>query len=49
MFEAATLLGVPLFVEEPSRLASQIERVGDKLALLPQSIRRPRKEVNDDF
>ena len=49
MFEAASLLGVPLFVEEPSRLASQIERVGDKLALLPQSIRRPRKEVNDDF
>lgn len=49
VFEAAALTGVPLFVTEPSRLASQIERVEDKLALLPQSIRRPRSEVKDDF
>lgn len=49
VFEAATLLGVPLFVDEPSRLSSKIERVNDKLALLPKSIRRPRKEVKDDF
>ncbi|KFG90803.1 Transcriptional regulator, XRE family [Sphingobium herbicidovorans NBRC 16415] len=49
VFEAATLVGVPLFVSEPSRLTSQIERVEDKLALLPQSVRRRRSEVKDDF
>lgn len=49
VFEAATLVGVPLFVDEPSRLAPEISRVNDKLALLPQSVRRPRSEVKDDF
>ncbi len=49
VFEAAHLVGVPLFVSEPSALAVQIARVEDKLALLPQSIRRPRTEVRDDF
>jgi transcriptional regulator with XRE-family HTH domain len=49
VFEAATLLGVPLFVQDPAGLAPQIERVEDKLALLPQSIRRPRAGVKDDF
>lgn len=48
-FEAAALLGVPLFVDEPSRLAPEIARLDDKLALLPQSIRRPRSEPRDDF
>jgi transcriptional regulator with XRE-family HTH domain len=48
-FEAATLAGVSLFVPEASTLASQSERLNDKLALLPKSIRRPRKEVDDDF
>jgi len=49
VFEAATLVGVPLFVDEPSRLAPEISRVNDKLALLPHSVRRPRLEVKDDF
>lgn len=49
VFEAAHLVGVPLFVSEPSALAAQIGRVEDKLALLPQSVRRPRTEVKDDF
>ena len=49
VFEAATLVGVPLFVSEPSRLTSQIERVYDKLALLPQAVRQRRSEVKDDF
>jgi DNA-binding XRE family transcriptional regulator len=48
-FEAATLVNVPLFTEEPSRLASELSRVNDKLALLPHSVRRPRSEVKDDF
>lgn len=49
VFEAAALLGVPLFVDEPSRLAPEISRLDDKLALLPRSVRRPRKEARDDF
>ena len=49
VFEAATLVGVPLFVEEPSRFVSEISRINDRLALLPQSVRRPRTEVKDDF
>lgn len=49
VFEAAILVGVPLFVDEPSRLAPEISRIDDKLALLPRSVRRARSEVNDDF
>lgn len=48
-FEAAALTGVDLFVPEATSLAPQIARVDDKLALLPQSIRKPRREVKDDF
>lgn len=49
VFEAAHLVGIPLFVAEHSALTAQITRVEDKLALLPQSVRRPRTEVKDDF
>ena len=49
VFEAAALVGVPLFVSDPLRITAEIARVEDKLALLPQSIRRPRIEVKDDF
>jgi transcriptional regulator with XRE-family HTH domain len=48
-FEAATIAGVSLFVPEASSLAAQSERLDDKLALLPRSARRPRKEIDDDF
>ena len=48
-FEAAIIAGVSLFVPETSSLAAQSERLDDKLALLPRAIRRPRKEVDDDF
>jgi transcriptional regulator with XRE-family HTH domain len=46
--EAATLVGVPLFDPDPSRRALEQGRVEDRLALLPQSVRKPRK-VNDEF
>jgi len=49
MFEAATITGAPLFEPEKTSLAPKLERVDDKIALLPHSIRKPRKEVNDDF
>ncbi len=49
VLEAATLTGVDLFVPEATTLASQIERVDDKLALMPGSIRVARHDVDDDF
>ena len=49
VFEAAVLVGVPLFSPDPLRITSEIGRVEDKLALLPQSVRRPRSEIKDDF
>ena len=49
VFEAATLTGVDLFVPEATTLALQIGRIDDKLALMPGSIRRTRREIDDDF
>lgn len=46
--EAAALVGVPLFDPDPSRRVLEQGRVEDRLALLPQSVRKPRK-VNDEF
>jgi transcriptional regulator with XRE-family HTH domain len=55
VFEAATLAGVDLFVPHAphapgqATLSPQLARIDDKLALLPQSVRRPCGEVKDDF
>jgi transcriptional regulator with XRE-family HTH domain len=47
-FEAAAVLGVPLFHEEPSRRGLEAARVDDRLAVLPQLVRKP-TDVDDDF
>jgi transcriptional regulator with XRE-family HTH domain len=47
-FEAATLTGVPLFYEERSRLAAELRRAEDRLAVLPTRARKPR-EIDDAF
>lgn len=49
VFEAAVIAGVPLFVSDRASIASQTDRVNDKLALLPKSIRKPRTGIDDDF
>ena len=49
VLEAAVLTGVDLFVPDATTLAPQLERTEDKLALMPRSVRRPRREVDDDF
>lgn len=49
VFEAAAVVGVPLFEAEPSRLAGDLARVEEKLALLPKMIRAPKVEVDDGF
>lgn len=47
-FEAAALVGVPLFDEDDSRRALEATRLEDRLAVLPQRVRQP-LEVDDDF
>jgi DNA-binding XRE family transcriptional regulator len=47
-FEAATLVGVSLFDEDRSRRALEAARIEDRLAVLPERVRRPR-DVDDDF
>ena len=50
VFEAATLVGVPLFDTSPtSSFASSIEKVSNKIALLPASVRKKQKGVDDAF
>ena len=49
VFEAAVIVGVPLFVPDGTRLAPYLEQVSDKLALLPKSIRTSPNAVQDDF
>jgi transcriptional regulator with XRE-family HTH domain len=47
-FDAATLVGVPLFYTDGSRLAAEAARVRDA-TLLPRAVRRPRREIDNDF
>jgi len=47
VFEAATIVGVTLFETDPSRLASDLTRVEEKLTLLPKMIRS--RKIDDDF
>jgi transcriptional regulator with XRE-family HTH domain len=49
-FEAATLLGVPLFHAERSRMSADLDRIEARSALLPRPNRfPPADEVKDDF
>lgn len=48
-FEAARLVGVPLFGEDRDRLRTELNRSRDRLALLPQRVRAPRDDADDDF
>lgn len=48
-FEAAHIVGIDLFDMGPSRLSSEIKRVEERLTLLPKSIRKSAKVIDDDF
>lgn len=50
-FEAAALVGVPLFHDDPGRLDADLAGARQKLALLPDRVRGPRRsaDVVDDF
>lgn len=47
-FEAAAVLGVPLFHQDPLRRTLEADRIDDRLAVLPQRVRKP-VAVDDDF
>lgn len=49
VFEVAYLAGLELFQNDGEGLDNELERVNDKLLLLPKSIRERRQEVDDDF
>ena len=49
VFEAAAIVGVPLFESDRSRLTTLLVEQEDKLRLLPKAIHKPREEVKDDF
>ena len=48
VLETAFLLGVPIFGGEGASDAD-VGRIRDRLALLPQAVRRRGKEIDDDF
>ncbi len=48
-FEVATLVGVPLFHEDRTRLSLDLDRTRGRVAVLPQRVRIPRGGVKDDF
>ena len=49
VFEAASLVGVPLFDSEHTSLASHLERTDNVLTLMPKSVHKTSKAVDDDF
>lgn len=49
VFEVATLVGVCLFHDDSSRVAADLDRARDRLALLPARVRSRPADVNDDF
>jgi len=49
VFEAATIVGVPLFEPDRDRLASTARETSHTLSLLPKSVRPGRVELKDDF
>jgi transcriptional regulator with XRE-family HTH domain len=49
VFEVAVIAGVSLFEAEPDRLQTHRAAVREKLSLLPQAARKPRRVIHDDF
>ena len=49
VFEAAIIAGVSLFEAEPDRLQTHRAALTEKLSLLPQAARKPRRVISDDF
>jgi transcriptional regulator with XRE-family HTH domain len=48
VFDAAAIVGVPLYHEEATRLTADLASAQAQLALLPQRTRRRPRRVSDD-
>ena len=48
-FEAARILGVPLFDPDLDRFAVTVSRTAEIESLLPKRVRTRQHEINDDF
>ena len=48
-FEVAAIAGVPLLGGEPDRQHAQRTALTEKLSLLPQRVRKPKRVIHDDF
>ena len=49
VFETAHVLGIRLFDMGPSRLSSELRQVEERLTLLPKTIHKKTKVIDDDF
>ena len=49
VFEAAAIVGVPLFDADQAKLADSLSINNAILTLLPKTVHTPRKTVKDDF
>lgn len=49
VFELATILGVPLFTPDPASMALHTANAEKTLSLMPRSVHRSRKVIDDDF
>ncbi|MDD5320483.1 MAG: helix-turn-helix transcriptional regulator [Methylococcales bacterium] len=49
VFEVATIVGLKLFDADDSTLTRHIRQTEDKLSLLPKSVRKTTKAVDDEF
>ncbi len=47
-FEIASLVGLPLFSDDPDVISREISRSNEMLALLPRKI-QPTRRIDDDF
>lgn len=48
-FEAAIIVGVPLFELDSKQLSQKLNQTNEKLTLLPKAVHKPRQRINDDF
>jgi transcriptional regulator with XRE-family HTH domain len=49
VFEAAAVVGVPLFGQDRGQLTMRVDEHEEKLQLLPKSVRTTKSAVKDDF
>ncbi len=49
VFEVAAILGIQLFDADESSLSTHIRHSEDKLTLMPKTIRKQTRVLNDDF